>query len=702
KVDFLEEREGEKRSAERALVATNELLQLFANSFSRAGYLESVVRLLQEWTGCRCVGIRVTDRQGNIPYDAFTGFSQSFWESENWLSLRRDHCACTRVITGAPDPRDRECLTGGGSFCCNDLPGFAVKLSPEDSENFRGRCIESGFSTIGVIPIRFRRNVVGAVHLADERHGMLPQPLVRFLEKVAPVIGEVIHRFDMEEALRRSEDTYRSLFETSRDMVYITDAEGRIVDVNSAGEELTGYTRDELLMLDFTTDLCWSAEDRKRFRDELLRTGCVRDCEMDLRRKSGDRVHVLATGTLIRNENAEVAGYRGIIRDVTEKKRLEHQLVQSQKMESIGMFAGGVAHDFNNMLTVIRGYAQIVLEKVEGDEETTLYAQEVLKAAERAGELTSNLLAFSRNQVIDPRPVELNALVADMGRFLQRVIGENIELEIFPHRKALVVKGEGGRLEQVLANLAVNARDAMPEGGKLSLQTTCLTLSEAEQRLHNLRPAERYACISVTDTGCGMEPDIVERVFDPFFTTKAPGRGTGLGLSIVYGIVVQHGGAISVESFPGSGTVFRIFLPLEDAGEMPEAEAPSEVSLGGSETLLLVEDEEAVRICLEQILCRAGYQVVAAADGEEGLQRFAELGGGISLVVTDVVMPRKNGLQMFEEMKKANSGVKGLFMSGYTDDVINTQGMEGGLNLIMKPLRREEFLQRVREVIDGG
>ncbi len=392
------------------------------------------------------------------------------------------------------------------------------------------------------------------------------------------------------------------------------------------------------------------------------------------------------------------------INDITEKKRLEDQLNQAQKMEAVGTLAGGVAHDFNNILTAIIGYASILKMESNPDDPRMGRIHEILAASERAAALTQSLLAFSRKQAINLKPVELNQIVNDVQNLLQRVMGEDIDLKVRLAKKNLVVLADSGQIGQVLMNLAANARDAMLQGGAFIITTGEATPEEhaiAAAECDPLGKSSRCAVISVSDTGCGIDEQTMKKIFEPFFTTKELGKGTGLGLAIAYGIVKQHGGTIHVDSEPGKGTTFRIYLPL-NAGECKtDPQERMEPPRRGIETILLAEDEESVRKLLQRTLERFGYRVIAAGDGQEAIDLFAVHASEIELAVLDVIMPKKSGKEVYDSVWALKPDLDVLFMSGYTADIIGQRGIpEQDIKLVAKPLNPYDLLRKIRDILD--
>ena len=370
-------------------------------------------------------------------------------------------------------------------------------------------------------------------------------------------------------------------------------------------------------------------------------------------------------------------------------------------MEAIGELAGGVAHDFNNILTAIIGFGTFLQLKLKDNEPLRHNADQIIVAAERAAELTQNLLVFSRKQITTPRPVNLNTIIGQVEKFLRRIINDDIQLKTSLHPEELVVLADSGQVEQVLMNLATNSQDAMPGGGSIMIATSLIELDEKFIALHGYGRPGLYALLSFEDTGSGMDKNTQERIFEPFFTTKEVGKGTGLGLSIVYGIVKQHNGFINVYSELNKGTTFRVYLPVTQsavAGKKPEKAMPAE---GGTETILVGEDDAGVRQLTRIFLEESGYSVIEAVDGDEAIAVFKDNQGRIDLVILDIVMPKKSGKSVADEIRVANPKIPVLFVSGYTANIIHQNGiLEEGLNFISKPFSPEALLRKVREVLD--
>ncbi|MCC6346717.1 MAG: PAS domain S-box protein, partial [Nitrospirales bacterium] len=516
------------------------------------------------------------------------------------------------------------------------------------------------------------------------------------------IIRDVTLRKEAEESLKESEKKYRDLFEESKDAVYISTPQGEFLDINPAGVELFGFSsKEEILSADLGRDIYVNPQEREAFKQIIDRDGFVKDFEVLMRRMDGERLNILITGAAVRNEKGEVTVYRGFMRDVTNQRKLEQQLLQSQKMEATGKLAGGIAHDFNNILTAIISYGSLLQMTLPRDNPARSHAEQILTLADRAANLTQSLLAFSRKQIMNPKPVDMNEIIRRVQKLLSRLIGEDITLETSLSDEDVTAMADSGQIEQVLMNLATNARDAMPEGGSLILRTDLITMDKDFLRRYGYGSPGHYVRISVSDTGSGMNEAIMKRIFDPFFTTKEVGKGTGLGLSIVYGIVKQHNGYINVYSEPGKGTTFRIYLPLYrvQAGgpeEIPE-EAPAP---RGTETVLLAEDEEPVRTTTGTVLRQFGYTVIEAVDGEDALRKYGEHRDEIDLLLLDVIMPKKNGKEVYSEIKGVRPDIRVLFSSGYTSDIMHRKGiLEAGLPFLSKPYTPGDLLLKIREVL---
>ena len=526
-------------------------------------------------------------------------------------------------------------------------------------------------------------------------------------------LSDITERWHAEEALRESQQLLKKTFASLRDAVFIIDAETvRIMDCNPAASEMFGYTREE--MVGQTTsflhvDNATLEEFRKYMYANVEEKGFLYLPEFRMKRKEAEFFPTEHSVVPLEDDQGKRIGWVSVVRDITEGKRaekemadLQEQLRQSQKMEAVGLLAGGIAHDFNNLLTIIKGYSQLSLLELKEGDPLKGNVEEIQQAADRAANLTHQILAFSRRQVMQMKVFDFNTLLRDLENMLRRVIGEDIELVTILADDLGRTKTDPGQIEQVIMNLAVNARDAMPSGGKLIIETANVELDEAYARSHLGVIPGHYVVLSVSDTGCGMSPEVKEHIFEPFFTTKEKGKGTGLGLSMVYGIVKQSGGNILVYSEPGQGTTVKIYFPRLEEETDALFRRDSAISIPqGSETVLVVEDEPSVRSLATHILRHQGYRVLEATNGEEALRVAQERLEEIHLLLTDVVMPRMGGKEVADRLKTLRPSVKVLFISGFPDEAIARHGvLTPGIAFLQKPFSPAALAQKVREVLD--
>jgi signal transduction histidine kinase/ActR/RegA family two-component response regulator len=458
---------------------------------------------------------------------------------------------------------------------------------------------------------------------------------------------------------------------------------------------MLGYTRDELVGLHGSDIVVQDEIPHIGQALSVIKTKTDYHREWQLRRKDGSVFSADVMATMMPDGNL-----LGIIRDITERKKMEEQLRTSQRMEAIGRLAGGVAHDFNNLLAVILGCADVMLDELAPDHPATKRVQMIRKASASAADLTRQLLAFSRQQMLHPQVLDLKQIVKGAQVLLTRLIGDNIELRVSLEPSLWNVKADPGQIEQVLLNLAVNARDAMPQGGRLTIQARNVELDASYVEEHHQMIAGPYVMLVVEDTGSGMDRETQARIFDPFFTTKELGKGTGLGLATVYGIVKQSGGYIWVYSEPGHGTVFKVYLPRVENAAQPVKNDELEGTFGGSETILLAEDSASLREMAREYLESVGYTVLEAATGKDALDQAKSFAGTIQLLLTDVVMPGMSGPELAHQIGRLRPGIKIIFTSGYTDDAIIRQGvLDPAIAFIQKPYRPKALARKVREVL---
>ncbi len=510
-----------------------------------------------------------------------------------------------------------------------------------------------------------------------------------------------------EQALKASEERYRMLFERNLAGVYSTTLDGRMLDLNEACARMFGYASREEAMSHSLWEVAPSVTEMQLLIELVQKQKAFTDLEVRLRRIDGREVWVLASASLIEGEDGRPTSIEGTLIQITERKRLEQQLRQSAKMEAVGRLAGGVAHDFNNLLTAILGYSDLLLERLPEASELARYVSEVKKAGERASSLTRQLLAFSRQQVLAPQVLNLNTVVADTQKMLRRLIGEDIELVTSLDPELGYAKADPGQIEQVILNLAVNARDAMPEGGTLTIETANVELHDDRDITVFEQPAVRpgaYVMLGISDTGCGMDAETQTLIFEPFFTTKDKDKGTGLGLSTVYGIVKQSEGYIAVHSEPGQGATFKTYLPrVEQAGAESRPRDATATAREGWETILLVEDEKAVRELARIVLQAKGYHVLEAASADQALQVCEKHSAPIALMLTDVILPGMSGRELGRRIALVRPETKVLYMSGYTGGAIGRPEIsDSETAFLQKPFTSEALARKVRETLDAG
>ena len=505
--------------------------------------------------------------------------------------------------------------------------------------------------------------------------------------------------------LQVSEAKYRAIFEDAVIGIFQCSPDGRILSANRALAQMVGYETAEQMAADVRNadELYVHADRRDELHRRLLSEGFVLNFEYQILRKDGKKVWLVQNARAVKDPQRRLIYYEGTVQDITEHKVLEEQFLQSQKMEAVGRLAGGVAHDFNNALGVITGYSELLENSLPVEDATRIWVQEIQKAGQRATSLTRQLLAFSRKQPIQPVVIDMNILVERTLEMLRRLVGEDIQLRFQPECEPVKVKVDPAQFDQILMNLAVNARDAMPNGGALGIRIGIVQLNDKYVKDHPSAKAGRHAVVSVSDTGIGIDKETQAHIFEPFFTTKGIGRGTGLGLSTVYGIVAQSGGHITVHSEPGRGTTFELYFPAAAAAtNEPVIAAPiSTRLLKGIETILLVEDEAALRELTAGNLSRGGYKVLEASDASTAIQIVEQYMQPIHLLLTDVIMPGLDGGQLADTVLRSRPGVKLLFMSGYTDDRLAHKGvLRTGVPLLEKPFNLHSLLEKVREVLD--
>jgi PAS domain S-box-containing protein len=536
---------------------------------------------------------------------------------------------------------------------------------------------------------------------ADARHAV----------RTVGAIVDVTYRKDAELALLESRQQLRTAIDAAKLGVWSTDLETGVICGDELARSIYGWREDQVVTTDMLLN-CIVPEDLERFRDRqaALTEGLGENgasAEYRIQLLDGGIRWVSVRGNMVRDTSGKPARLVGVVQDITDQKRaeaeklvLEQQFLHAQKMEAVGRLAGGIAHDFNNLLMVIRSYTEMMQDSLPAHDPLRKNTQAIMKAADRAASLTGQMLAFSRKQVLSPVVLNLNAAVAESAKMLQRLIGEDVELQVIPAESAWVVRADPDQIAQVLMNLSVNARDAMPQGGTLTITTRNFTVDASFIAKHPYFLPGDYAVFSVADTGTGISKEVEEQMFEPFFTTKSVGKGTGLGLSTVFGIVKQSGGYLLVDSEPGRGACFTIYLP-----RVKDAVATSEMFTAewlqhGTETLLVVEDEDALRESIGEFLGALGYKILSAESGIRALTIAAQFEQPIDLMITDVVMPKMSGRELSQMLGSLRPELKTIFMSGYTDDAIVRHGVqEDGVAFLQKPFSLATLSRRVRDVL---
>ena len=580
------------------------------------------------------------------------------------------------------------------------------QIHPEDRERVKKAATQTQQSGMGtILEYRFRHkngNWMVLESVASVIRNEKGEP-----EKLVVVNRDITERKKAQEALSRSEASFRALVEGAPHGIYRATMTGQFLEVNPALQRMLGYDSvQELFKADLATQVFRNSADYERMNELLAKSKELKDIELEWKRPNGEPIVVRCSGHYVDVKDGGPGYFEGFAEDVTEKRTLERQLRMAQKMEAIGRLSGGIAHDFNNLLGVIIGYSGVLKKSLDKSQPTYEYATEIEKAGQRAASLTRQLLAFSRQQVLTPSVLSLNSLVSDMEKMLPRLLGEDINVSLSLDSELGNVKADQSQIEQVIMNLAVNARDAMPSGGKLHIQTANIELDQAYTRDHPGSKVGSYVMLAITDSGSGMSAETITHIFEPFFTTKGVGEGTGLGLATVYGVVKQSNGYIWVDSAPGKGSTFQIYLPRNLDTEQVSAAKPevqSREKSKGSEMILLVEDAEPLRKLAQAFLESNGFRVLSAPSGEAALEIAARHSGLFDLLLTDVVMPGMNGRVLAEQLSMRQPGLKVLFMSGYTDSFIAGHGvLQKGTNLLHKPFTEEVFISKVREVLDGA
>jgi PAS domain S-box-containing protein len=610
---------------------------------------------------------------------------------------------CGNVLRGRFDP-SKSFFTASGSFwssCTSEL--LATTTDADRQAKTRNRCNSEGYESVALIPLRAQGETFGLFQFNDKRKGRFTAGDIAMLESLVTYVAIALAKFKADETLRSSEARYRSLFENMQEgyaycRMIVEDGDFLDfvhLDVNTAFGKLTGLK--DVVGKKVTEVIPGIRENNPELFEIYGRVATTGDPE-----KFETYVGALKTWFSVSVYSPAKGFFVAMFDNITERRKLEEQLRQAMKIEAVGRLAGGVAHDFNNLLTVITGYSELLLKKIGKESPMHRDVEEIKRAGERAASLTQQLLAFSRKQIIEPKVVRLDLLVADMQAMLTRLIGEDIALQATTGKSLGSVKVDPGQFQQILMNLMVNARDAMPDGGTIGIETANVDLDEGYCAVHPYVIPGRFVMLSVSDTGHGMSEEVKAQIFEPFFTTKERGSGTGLGLATTYGAVHQAGGSIEVYTEVGIGTTFKIYLPRVEEEASPSVKDDRTQDMrGGSETVLLVEDEDIVRNLCVRILERLGYKVMQARNGAEAVALAQGYGDRIDLLLTDVVMPGMNGAELARQLVLHHPEMKILFTSGYTDDAIVRHGiLKEGVSFIGKPYTPSALAKKVRGVLD--
>ncbi len=597
-------------------------------------------------------------------------------------------------------------LKSGESVIVNDVNdiGKASGFGRKD-------LISNGIKSMIIAPLFFKNNFTGFVgFVCFHKERVWSEEIISLIKISGDLLVLANERRYTEDLLEKSEEQYHTLFEKSSDVVFISSPDGKFKDINPAGVELFGYNlKEEILEINIADDLYVNPNDRIKFRNILDRDGQIKDFEIKLKNREGKEIIAVETATALRDNTGKILAYQGIIRDITKKRKLEQQLFQSQKMESIGLLAGGIAHDFNNILTAIKGYTDLALMKIYPDSPEKSDITGISRGIERAEDLTRQLLAFSRKQIIEPKVISISHVILNLEKMLRRLIGEDLNLKTVLSKNTDHIKADTGQIEQILVNLIINARDAISQKNsstadkKITIETKQIYLDFSYVVNHPEVKVGDYLQISVSDTGCGMNEELLSKIFEPFFTTKTNGKGTGLGLSTVYGIVKQNHGNIYVYSEVNKGTTFKIYWPTTDLELISDyTEETDEELIAGEETILFVEDDIEVRRFMVEALKSLNYNILEASNGVEALKLVKRNGIKLDLLITDVIMPEMGGKELAEEIVKIVPGIKILFTSGYTDNHIVRSGrLDKGTNFLQKPFSMKDISSKIRLIVDN-
>ncbi|MBN9662217.1 MAG: PAS domain S-box protein [Acidobacteria bacterium] len=706
----------------------HETEQEWAVSFLRllntAGSLDdlgrSIIEFLLSITGIESAAIRLRE-DDRFPYLYSSGLPDSLkcaWDSplhqtfeEPWIL-----CLCGAVLSGPGESGQDEVL--GGAFTPDGSFWSARFTPPADSSDnsvralqLRPACPLKVFSTLALIPLRFGGRTLGLLQFGDRNPGRLNGRMIPLLERLAASLAIAVEQRLSQAALRENEERYRMISENTGDVIWLYDLAARNFTYispsvrRSSGLPMEAYMRRSLqqVLTPRSYEVAMRKLERRIAAIEAGDLSAVHDVdEFEQLRSGGGVVDTEVVTTLLLNGQGRVTRILGVSRDITERKQAEARLMQAQKMESVGRLAGGVAHDFNNQLTVINGYSQLMLATLPAGSPFRPHVEQIFAAGERAASLTKQLLAFSRKQMMNLQDLNLNQVVVTLQPMLTRLVGEDVQVRVTRFPGAALVRADLHQMEQVIMNLAVNARDAMPSGGSLHIETSIVDWDETDVIDHPDRRAGRFVRLAVGDTGHGMDEATRSRIFEPFFTTKEVGKGTGLGLSMVQGVVSQCNGIIEVHSAPGEGAVFEIYLPAASASLPARSEGTQAIAPVGHETVLVVEDQDAVREFAVQVLTSYGYSVISSSSAKAAIEIARAGDRSLDLLLTDVIMPEMDGVELTRQVRDIFPGIKWLYMSGYSGAAISERShLDMSSEFIQKPFSPEQLALKVRAVLGG-
>ncbi|OGL48370.1 MAG: hypothetical protein A3H37_05200 [Candidatus Schekmanbacteria bacterium RIFCSPLOWO2_02_FULL_38_14] len=712
--DITERKEAEKRER-----LSHNVLDILNRHETTSDAINDILFLVKNTTGIEAVAIRL--REGSdFPYYKANGFTGSFLQAENSLYSRDElgnivcdkdgkpflECMCGNILYGRTDAK-LPFFTKGGSFWTNSTTDLLKTTTDINClARMQNRCNNEGYESVALIPLRSDKEIIGLLQLNDRRRNRFTLETIHFFEWLGASVGITLLRSQIEKTLRKSEERFRQITESKEECIWEVNAVGLYTYISPVVEKILGYKPEEIIGKKYFYNF-FAPDVKEKIKtaafEYFARKQTFKGFSNQSVHKQGNIVIIETAGVPVLDSKGTLLGYRGVDIDVTKRRQIENQFRQSQKMEAVGTLAGGIAHDFNNMLTAIIGYASIAMNNMEQDSPNRLNIKHVLEAAEQASQLTQSLLTFSRKQITDIKPVDLNEIIRKVQKFLVRVIGEDIKIRIVLNESDVNILADSSQIEQVIMNLATNARDAMPKGGMLTIETALTEIDSEFIIAHSYGKPGKYAIMSATDTGIGMDEETKKKIFEPFFTTKKVGKGTGLGLSMAYGIIKQHDGYINVYSEPGEGTTFRIYLPLALVKKETADEKSMENKLipNGTETVLVAEDDKMLQKLTSEVLSESGYTVILAQDGQEAVDKFIEHRDSIQLLLFDIIMPKKNGKEAYDEIIKICPSMKVLFISGYAADIIREKGiLKDGLSFVTKPISPTALLRKVREVLD--